>query len=178
MNETNFTDNDMQSAFAAEDECVRTHAAGIAGPERAFRQTRSDCVAVVNDKGMVQILVAATPLVLGYNAESLTGRSLLDFVHPNDKRRALRTLAGPVGQDGGEQLCKLRLVHRDGSLRRAWLLFSKRFEHPQIRGAVAAMREVTGMAGVLRTAAGAEAMKDTLRQTLKGALSGYGERLD
>ena len=74
---------------------------GIARPvtdlARAFEQL-SDCVAIIDPRGDV---VDANPFMLrllGYELDEVVGRSMADFLHPDDLERAIRVMS-MVGAD-------------------------------------------------------------------------------
>lgn len=76
-----------------------------------------DMPMVVHDQGILTFVTQATATLVGAeSADELRGRSLLDFIHPDDQERAvtqmLRSFEGePVGRD------RYRVVRLDGGVR-------------------------------------------------------------
>ncbi|MDR3415178.1 MAG: oxygen-independent coproporphyrinogen III oxidase [Nevskia sp.] len=143
---------------------------------RRAQEALGRAAALADADGTIRTIFNAQPQLLGYGAASFAGRMITDFVHPNDRRRVGRALAGTVAGDDSEHLCKLRLVQRDGSVRRVWILYRALLGRPGIDGILGVARDVTDMNGRLRTPQGAAAVERLLRGDLQAAIAACGEQ--
>jgi len=73
-------------------------------------------VCIVGTDGFFKYLNPAWEAVLGYSLRELMARPILEFIHPEDRARARRDLAG-LGNKKTEGEFKNRYQHRDGSTR-------------------------------------------------------------
>src|SRR3954469_4616405 len=88
--------------------------------ERFFDLSR-DLFVVADAAGRIVLANGACRRVLGYEAEAISGRPYLDFVHPDDVETTLA--AGERLDAGGElPLLENRVIRRDGEYR--WLRWS------------------------------------------------------
>ena len=97
---------------------------GSAWPTEVTRRLldlTSDLACVANFDGFFEELSSGWTQVLGYEADEMMGRPLLDFVHPEDRADTAETLA--EGRDGTDITSfENRFVASDGSTR--WLLWT------------------------------------------------------
>src|SRR4051794_88983 len=52
-----------------------------------------DFIVVFDDEGVIQFANEGAKGLLGYDPDHLIGRSVLEFIHPNDHDRALQSIA-------------------------------------------------------------------------------------
>jgi PAS domain S-box-containing protein len=76
-----------------------------------------DIVTIVDADGVIQYSSPSVTRVLGYSAESRSGRSLLDHVHPDDVVRVRATLEAAFARDGVPPFVHVRYRHADGTWR-------------------------------------------------------------
>ena len=91
-----------------------------------FGWTEEDCHTLVeqspepiflyDESGLVYANRAAARAV-GFTPEEVVGRSLLGFVHPDDRARVLDRMKRVFDQGVSPEVVELRLMHRDGSVR-------------------------------------------------------------
>jgi diguanylate cyclase (GGDEF)-like protein/PAS domain S-box-containing protein len=91
-----------------------------------FGWTEEDCHTLVeqspepiflyDENGLVYANRAAARAV-GFTPEEVVGRSLLGFVHPDDRARVLDRMRRVLEQGVSPEAIELRLLHRDGSVR-------------------------------------------------------------
>jgi PAS domain S-box-containing protein len=88
-----------------------------------FFQLSLDLLCIVGIDGYLKRVNSAFERTLGYTQQELLSKPLLDFVHPDDRRRTREASAGFAG---GRELVHFenRFVARDGSVR--WLQWSGR----------------------------------------------------
>jgi two-component system cell cycle sensor histidine kinase/response regulator CckA len=111
-------------------------------------------------------LVYCGPPVLGYGAQELRGRNVLEIIHPED-REALRTAYAGFGSRQGEVIItEQRVRHHDGSWRWIEAVSKNLLRDPVIAGIVINYRDVTER----------RRLEEQLRQTQKlesiGVLAG------
>jgi PAS domain S-box-containing protein len=97
-----------------------------------------DMLCVTTLAGRFLILNPAWTLTLGWSEEELRGRSVLDFVHPDDAGNALAEAARLRERGAEVHDFELRLRRRDGSYR--WIMWSSRSDGERI---YAVARDVT-----------------------------------
>src|SRR6185503_2696043 len=60
----------------------------------------SEIVALLDDKGLVRFISPQVQRVLGVPISDVTGQSVFDFIHPDDRERAAAEFARTVSQPG------------------------------------------------------------------------------
>ena len=105
----------------ARDITGRKHAeAELQRREKYFRsliEHASDSITVLNPQAVVTYQSSSGERILGYPAESVVGRSLLELMHPDDLRKAQASLQQSLGQLDVPVTLTARLRHQDGSWR-------------------------------------------------------------
>lgn len=78
-----------------------------------------DVLTVLDDSGTIQYESPSIERVLGYTPEELEGRSVFDYIHPDDLPKALETLHNLVESEETYRttVVELRFLHKDGSWR-------------------------------------------------------------
>jgi len=104
---------------------------------RALVEHSSHILAALDRAGYVTWVSPSVFLVLGFQAEDLIGRPVLDFVHPEDRRAALRAFLEP------SLAVELRIAHSDGGWVRLEAVGSDRSDDPAIQGVIVNARDVT-----------------------------------
>jgi len=91
----------------------------LAESEARFRilydDNPSTCV-TVDARGRVESVNRFGAGQLGYRAEALVGRSLMDLFHADDRDAAKRVLEAALAEPGAAQQCELRKLRRDGTV--------------------------------------------------------------
>lgn len=126
-----YTPNAYDEASLATLQSLAEHAAGalerihaeevLQTREHQFRsliENTSDMIAVVNRDGLLGFQSPSVHRVLGYGPEEMTGRNVMDFVHPEDVPAARAALARAITSPQKPMPFEGRLRHRDGSWRR------------------------------------------------------------
>lgn len=110
---------------------------------RALTENSNDIITVLDADGTIRYESASVERVLGWRPEELEGRSVFDFVHPED----LAALADAFGerlqnpQDRGS--VEFRYRNRHGGWQVLEARGNNQLENPAIRGLVANSRDVT-----------------------------------
>jgi len=105
-----------------------------------FFTLSQDLFAIADMEGRFVRLNPAWEQVLGYSVEELTGRSFIDFVHPEDRERT-EAEAASLAEGGNESVAfENRYRNRDGSYR--WFMWKSR---PDVEAGriFAAARDIT-----------------------------------
>jgi diguanylate cyclase (GGDEF)-like protein/PAS domain S-box-containing protein len=91
-----------------------------------FGWTEEDCHTLVEqspepiflyDEGGLLYANRAAARAVGFTPEEVVGRSLLGFVHPDDRARVLDRMKRVFDERVSPEVVELRLMHRDGSVR-------------------------------------------------------------
>ena len=110
---------------------------------RALIENASDAVAIINAEGIIIYESPSVERILGYRADDLIGKSMIDLVHPDDLPDVTTNFAELLGNSTAGESMQLRLRHKDGSWR--WLegWANNLFDNPQVQGIVANYRDIT-----------------------------------
>ncbi|MGB3410712.1 MAG: diguanylate cyclase [Microthrixaceae bacterium] len=117
----------------------------------AILANSSDLVLVVNEYGQLRYASAASERILGLWNDELTGRSLLEFVHPEDVGLAAQSLVGSVdcvrtcdvARTGVEHLT-LRLRHTSDNWHEVEIVANNLIDNPAVGGILINARDITG----------------------------------
>ncbi len=135
---------------------------------RSLVQSSSDVIAVLDDIGIITYISPAVMDLLGFDPDSLTGRSALEII-PGDELHRLDELraAMDVGNVGSRDI-ELRLQAIDGTDRVVDITLSDLRDEPSVSGMVLNVRDITDR----------KALEHDLRhQALHDELTGLGNRL-
>lgn len=103
----------------------------------------ADVVAVLDGEGRLRYANEALARLLGYEADSVLGHSVLDYVHPEDLDRAAAAFAGALGGAGLVVPLTVRLRSKSGAWRHVEAIGNNRVADPTIGGIVVNARDVT-----------------------------------
>lgn len=111
----------------------------------ALLANSSDLVLVVDEYGKLRYASAASERILGLWNDELIGRSLLEFVHPDDVGIAVQSLVGSVDGAGsvGEHLT-LRLRNTSDDWREVEIVANNLMANPVVGGILISARDLTG----------------------------------
>jgi two-component system, cell cycle sensor histidine kinase and response regulator CckA len=111
---------------------------------RKLLENANDVVSVVSEDGIVLFESAAVERILGYeNAKYRVGKSLFDFVHPEDREREENTFREFANSPGAVQKMTLRTRHADGSWRFMECVGHNLLDNTKIQGIIINSRDVT-----------------------------------
>ncbi|HXG51278.1 MAG TPA: GAF domain-containing protein [candidate division Zixibacteria bacterium] len=139
--------SDVSSGILAlRDRAERARAeAMLAERERYFRaliENAMDLITVLDRDRTIRYQSPSAQRVLGYLPQELCGRSVFDFVHPEDAERARQAFAVASADDNGLR-SGFRVLHKDGSWRYLETI-GKRLAGPgAFRGVIINSRDVT-----------------------------------
>ena len=153
LSKTNLTSEALERAIRHAlalhaEERQRWHAeAALRASEERFRalvENSSDALLMLLDaQGHVTYLTPSTVRHLGWQPEQTIGRSIFDFVHPDDREHAGGRLAEAVANPGTAVTEEARLRHADGSWRVMEGVAVNRLADPAVAGVVVNARDIT-----------------------------------
>jgi PAS domain S-box-containing protein len=110
---------------------------------RALMRDSSDVVYIVNRKGVVEYVSPNVQQVLGYFEDLSEPVSILDFVHPEDQKKAGEALSELLQHPGQTMIYEFRVRHRSGPY--LWVeVWGKSLLHdPAVSGIVLNVRDIT-----------------------------------
>ena len=112
-------------------------------PYRAIVENSLDAVALIRQDSTTSFASASVTRVLGYRLEEFVGRSIFEFIHPDDLERSRKLFADALDSPGKPIVAEVRCRHRDGSWRLIEVVGVNRFDDPEVRALVANYRDVT-----------------------------------
>jgi two-component system, cell cycle sensor histidine kinase and response regulator CckA len=110
---------------------------------RALVLNSTDVVHLLDARGVLLYESPAVTRVLGYDPEEMVGRSVADFIHPDDAERCETALASVVayGLSGVTVECRVR--HKDGSWRWVEAVGTNMLEDPAVEAVVINYRDIS-----------------------------------
>jgi PAS domain S-box-containing protein len=104
----------------------------------------NDVIVVFDEDGIIRLASASAKWLLGVDPEEQVGRSVFDFMHPDDLGDAIGALERSIAAGPGPLPRKvLRVRHGDGTWRWVELSSYSMLDDPLVRGIVVTVREVT-----------------------------------
>jgi PAS domain S-box-containing protein len=110
---------------------------------RSLIENVTDVIAKVDAAGLASYVSPSVEPVLGYRPDEVVGRSLLEWVHPDQRAAAEAALRPDAGPDGAAGPHEFRLRHRSGGWRALEVLVHNLHHEPQVRGTILTLRDVT-----------------------------------
>ncbi len=125
----------------------RWHAeAALRASEQRFRalvENSSDVLLLVDAEGRVSYLSLSSVRHLGWTPEQIVGRSIFDFVHPDDRERVSVGMSETLRNPGKAVVDQVRFQHADGSWRIMEGVGVNRLGDPAVAGIVVNLRDIT-----------------------------------
>ncbi|MGD2176797.1 MAG: PAS domain S-box protein, partial [Anaerolineae bacterium] len=114
--------------------------------ERRFRsliENASDVITLLDGDHTIRYVSPSVERILGHKPESLMGKSVSDFLHPDDVARIRHILTDTLPEAGSFRLGEARFRHRDGSWQWLESVGNNRLEDPVVKSIVVDSRDVT-----------------------------------
>ncbi|MDQ1446367.1 MAG: hypothetical protein QOI20_2831 [Acidimicrobiaceae bacterium] len=124
----------------------RRSRAALEESERRFRamiEHSTDVVTVLDVNGVILYDSPSAVRVLGFDRETRLGAYGIDFVHPEDRERALGAMERVVAVGGTVSSLELRVRHLDGSHRLLEVAITNLLHEPAVGALVVNFRDVT-----------------------------------
>ncbi|TNE47294.1 MAG: PAS domain S-box protein [Deltaproteobacteria bacterium] len=103
----------------------------------------NDVIFVLTGGGGIQYQSPSTQRVLGYENQSLIGKSCFDLIHPDDTPEMLQAFGSLMGQPDQHRPCSFRFWHQSGLWRIMEGSLHNQFHHKAIGGVVLSIHDVT-----------------------------------
>ena len=103
----------------------------------------SDMIALLGSDLRLDFVSPAVERVLGLAPDNLTGRSLLDWIHPDDQPRVRAFLTDMLGREDVTLNSEWRIRHADGTWRHLETLATNLTRDPSLRGVLLNSRDIT-----------------------------------
>ena len=129
--------SDRERAKAAEADLAEQHSY-----YKALIENSLDSVVLLDDKGSVRFGSPSSGHVLGYTAEDFVGRTVFEFVHPDDLPLVGEALASTLGIEGPAPAVRARARHADGSWHWVEATINNRLSDPSVASIVVSIRDV------------------------------------
>jgi PAS domain S-box-containing protein len=110
---------------------------------RSLIENALDIITILDAEGTLQYGSPSVQRVLGYAPETLRGRPVVDFVHPEDLSAVEAALARVQAQPGVTEAVEFRFQHADGSWRVLSAIGQSLLHEPAIEGIVVNSRDIT-----------------------------------
>jgi two-component system cell cycle sensor histidine kinase/response regulator CckA len=110
---------------------------------RALVENSFDVLMLLDADGRVKYLTPSSVRHIGWTPEQLLGRSVFEFMHPDDGARVGGHLREVLDQPGGSVLGEVRFHHADGSWRIMEGVGVNRLADPAVAGIVVNVRDIT-----------------------------------
>ncbi|MGQ0804722.1 MAG: PAS domain S-box protein [Actinomycetota bacterium] len=110
---------------------------------RALVQHGSDVTSVLDGEGNIIYVSPASRSVLGWSEADALGKTIFDFVHPDDADQALESFRNSLEEPGPKVPLRVRIRHGDGSWRIVESVANNLLDDPAVGGFVLNTRDVT-----------------------------------
>ncbi|MGB6632469.1 MAG: PAS domain S-box protein, partial [Terriglobales bacterium] len=133
-----------QYRFEHADRQLRDLLAVLKGSEARFRsliEQSSDLITVLDGNGAIRYISPSSERVVGFKPDALLGKSIFEFISPEDLSSAQAALSGLA--PGASRDFAVRLRHADGSVRILEMIATNLLNEPAVAGTVVNSRDVT-----------------------------------
>ena len=110
---------------------------------RALVENSSDALLLLDAEGRVQYMAPSSQRQLGWTSDQVRGRSIFDFLHPDDRDQVAGGMSDVLAGPGRSRVLEVRLQHADGSHRVLEMLAVNHLDEPPVGAIVVNARDVT-----------------------------------
>jgi len=125
----------------------RRHAeAALRASEERFRalvENSSDALLLLDAEGRVTYMTASSSRQFGWTPDQMVGRSIFDFVHPDDTDTVTARMSDALRHPGRRVVQEVRFRHADGSWRTMEAIGVNRLDDPSVGAIVVNARDMT-----------------------------------
>jgi PAS domain S-box-containing protein len=108
---------------------------------RLVVEKTTDIITIIAPDGTIKFESPSVEQVMGWKAEELVGKIGFDYVHPDDRQRAIDLLASGIAKKPSNT-AELRLLHKDGSYRIFEAASSQVIEDGRATGLIINFRDI------------------------------------
>ena len=119
------------------------HAEGYEPDFRVLIEHSLEMLTVFDADGVVLYKSGAIRRELGFVPREMEGRSIFDFIHPDDIPAARQAFSRAIAFPGSRQRVEVRLMHRRGGWVVLDAILASRLDDPRVRGLVCSSRNIT-----------------------------------
>ncbi len=110
---------------------------------RALVENSSDALLLIDGLGRVQYMAPSSTRHLGWTSEQICGRSIFDFLHPDDRHQIAGAMSGTLSRPGQSMTVEVRVQHADGGYRTLEAVAANHIDEPSVGAIVVNARDVT-----------------------------------
>lgn len=110
---------------------------------RAMIENAFDGISIVSPEGITLYTSPAAYRLMGVTPEEVTGKSILEAIHPDDRPRLIQNMTRLLQTPGGVLTDSYRFLHKDGSWHVIESTGKSLVNDPRIGGIVANYRDIT-----------------------------------
>ena len=125
----------------------RRHAeAALRASEERFRalvENSSDALLLLDAEGRVTYMTSSSSRQFGWRPDQMVGRSIFDFVHPDDTDTVTARMTEAIRNPGRRVTQEVRFRHADGSWRTMEGIGVNRLDDPSVGAIVVNARDIT-----------------------------------
>lgn len=111
---------------------------------RRLTENAPEGIMVLDSEGVMRYYSQSMKRVLGYEEGENIGKSVFEFVHPDDVPKALNAFAGLISLDPGAVISvEMRALRKDGSWRDIEVIGTNRLFDPAVKGVVVNFHDVS-----------------------------------
>ena len=133
-------------ALSAGERQRRNAEAALRASEERFRalvENSSDALLLLDAEGRVVYMTSSSARQLGWTPDQMVGRSVFDFVHPDDTDIVTARMTDVIRNPGMRVTQEVRFRHADGSWRTMEGIGVNRLDDPSVRAIVVNARDVS-----------------------------------
>lgn len=82
---------------------------------RLLAEHSEDIISVHSTAAVIEYISPSVQTVLGYTAEEVTGKNMMDFVHPDDRGRFIEGADTPCVHNSSLLMLRYRMLHKNGN---------------------------------------------------------------
>src|SRR5215216_3808587 len=125
---------------------AESHQESLRRSEQRFRalvQHSSDVITVIDADGTIRYVSPAVERVAGYHPEDLVGKSVFDYVRPENLEEGRNIFAELLSQPGVHPPFEFKVARKDGSWSHSEFLVNNLLDDPDVRAVVINQRDMT-----------------------------------
>lgn len=103
----------------------------------------SDIITLLDIQGKILYESASIRHILGYEEDELVGKSVWEFIHPEDLENVAAIFKSKLAEDGSGAMIEYRFRHKDGRYVHMEAQGNNQLNNPAIKGVVVNSRDIT-----------------------------------